>query len=370
MKYTYQDQEYLFERYPVSSNRSLRPVSAADELLLSFHQENPVADVLIQHDRFGIIANCLHQSKPVFVGTFASQEKALKLNLKANNLNESAIEIISPLEQSEKSADLVLMRLPKSLDLFDLYLSQAVHSSKPGTRIVIGFMTRNFTPAILKIADKYATEVNQSRARKKARLLVLSGIKSKAVPTPGKLIKTISYLATDFRQFYGVFSAKNIDYATQYLLPFLTPPETAIAPDAQLKLLDIGCGNGIIGHWLLRYYPNSLLSVTDDSALAIASSRLNLNNDHTNFIYSDSLDQLADDSQDLVVSNPPFHFGHENNIEVSISLFKQVRRILKSGGKFYVVANRHLNYRTHLEPLFSRVVTKGEGDKFIVYEIS
>ena len=42
-------------------------------------------------------------------------------------------------------------------------------------------------------------------------------------------------------------------------------------------------------------------------------------------------------------------FEFENNIEVSIELFKEVYRCLKMGGRFVLVANKHLNYKTHLQ---------------------
>ena len=74
---------------------------------------------------------------------------------------------------------------------------------------------------------------------------------------------------------------------------------------------------------------------------------------------------LADDNFfDFVVCNPPFHFEHENNIEVAIDLFVQVRRCLRRDGSFQAVANRHLNYQTHLKRLFGNVRIIGRNRKF------
>ena len=71
---------------------------------------------------------------------------------------------------------------------------------------------------------------------------------------------------------------------------------------------------------------------------------------------------------DVVISNPPFHFEHENNIEVSLSLFQQVFNKLKPNGRFQLVANSHLNYRTHLLKIFPEVISTAENEKFVVYE--
>ncbi|MGB1284834.1 MAG: methyltransferase, partial [Polaribacter sp.] len=68
------------------------------------------------------------------------------------------------------------------------------------------------------------------------------------------------------------------------------------------------------------------------------------------------------------VSNPPFHFEHENNIEVALNLFSEVQNCLKLGGRFVLVANKHLNYKTHLDKLFCKTEVLAENKKFVIYE--
>ena len=53
--------------------------------------------------------------------------------------------------------------------------------------------------------------------------------------------------------------------------------------------------------------------------------------------------------------------------EVSLNLFKQVWKILKPRGRFQLVGNKHLNYKTHLEKIFPHVESIAENDKFVVY---
>ncbi|MEO1448281.1 MAG: methyltransferase, partial [Bacteroidota bacterium] len=104
-----------------------------------------------------------------------------------------------------------------------------------------------------------------------------------------------------------------------------------------------------------------------DAFLAIASAKLNLEGEQVHFHQTDSLGDFTDASLDLVVSNPPFHLGYENNIEVSLRLFEEVSRVLRPGGSFQLVANRHLNYGTHLEPLFKQVKLMAEDKRFVVW---
>ena len=130
------------------------------------------------------------------------------------------------------------------------------------------------------------------------------------------------------------------------------------------KVLDLASGNGVIAHELRTQCPHGELHLMDDSHLAIESSKLNLSSSNTFFHYAHHLDHFQDDYFDLVVSNPPFHFEHENTIEIALNLFKGVRRILKSKGEFVLVANKHLNYKTHLRKLFSYVITQHMNSKF------
>ena len=375
MQFSYRNQTYRLHRYPPTSNRSLRPMSAADELLLAACAErNPdPGQLAIAHDRFGALATCLHMHRPLFVAGFRSQERALALNLRANDISAKAVPIYHPLAALPPVA-LALLRLPKSLDLFELYLAQLTACAEPGAEIITGFMTRHFTPRLLEIAGRYAGHVEQSRAHKKARLLHLRDLRTDG-PRPADLRRTVTGPDRSYAQYYGVFSADHIDYATQFLLAQCPPeflrsclPAAAESGDPP-QLLDLACGNGVIGDHLLRMLPEARLTATDDSYLAVASARLNVPADRATVHYADDLGALADTSIDLAVTNPPFHFGHENNIEVSLELFRQVRRVLRPGGSFLVVANRHLNYATHLGRLFSSLETVGESEKFVVYRV-
>ncbi|MBT3407630.1 methyltransferase, partial [Candidatus Woesearchaeota archaeon] len=68
----------------------------------------------------------------------------------------------------------------------------------------------------------------------------------------------------------------------------------------------------------------SLVKLIDDFYLAIESAKLNLKGEDVYFHYNDTLKEIEENSIDLVVSNPPFHFEYETNIEISLNLFKDV----------------------------------------------
>ena len=86
------------------------------------------------------------------------------------------------------------------------------------------------------------------------------------------------------------------------------------------------------------------------------------------FFKNESIFNLTTNKKfDLIISNPPFHFEHETNIEVALNLFKEVKRCLKKGGSFQLVTSNHLNSKTHLNKLFHKVNIIAQNEKFVVY---
>lgn len=359
MKYTYNERDFDIKRYPSTTNKSLQPWNAADELTLEFIKnlkEVPESPVLI-NDRFGFLATTLFKLQPLSVVNHKSHQKAIERNYIANSLVLKSRTIYTPLE-SLPDIDLGVIKIPKSLEAFDLYL-QILHSSlKENGVIVCGFMTKYFTPQLLQISSKYFEDIQQTKAKKKARLLILKNKKEVKHQT---LTLKIKFDNKEYIQYPGVFSSDHIDYATQFLLEHLTVKES------EHIILDLASGNGVIADHILNQQPSSEVHLMDDSYLAVESSKLNVN-EGAYFHWNDTLENFEDRYLDLVVSNPPFHFEYETNIEVTLGLFRQVYRCLKESGRFVLVSNKHLNYKTHLDKLFETCSIISENDKFIIYE--
>ena len=74
------------------------------------------------------------------------------------------------------------------------------------------------------------------------------------------------------------------------------------------KILDLGCGSGVIGLTLKSFFKDADITLTDisDEALQVArenTSNLNLD---VNFIKSDWFSNVKVDKYDVIVSNPPY----------------------------------------------------------------
>ena len=67
----------------------------------------------------------------------------------------------------------------------------------------------------------------------------------------------------------GVFSANELDSGTVTSTSTLTSP-------IQGKVLDIGCGAGVIGSMIKKYHPKTDVTMTDIHAMALQSARQTL----------------------------------------------------------------------------------------------
>lgn len=350
---------FQLKRYDLSEDRSLRAWSAADELLVNSRKETDLSSktIGVYGDRFGYMSCHFAEFEPKIVTTNKSQEQAILSNLQANQLQE--INFSHPIEPLSSLLDEVFVKMPKSVDLFQLFLGHIVANSSDEIKVTCGFMTRHFTKAWIKVAEEFFEEVTQTRAEKKARLLILKG-KKKEVPQIS--LKSIAFNGQDYRQYGGVFSASHIDYATQFFLKHVDVSSTSST------LLDLASGNGVIGSEIRKKHPSVNIHLMDDSYLAVSSAKLNIAGENVTHHYQGDLSGFESDMFDLVVSNPPFHFEHDINIQIPLALFKGCHRVLKPGGNFQLVANTHLNYKTHLEKLFARVNILAQDDKFVVYQ--
>lgn len=359
----HKDKKYIFQRYPPTNLSSLQAWNAADEYILKYAESLNLRDssLIIFNDRFGFLTSLLYEFSPNVVINFVSQQKAIRQNLVANDLAEEKIKFVEPLAEASEKFDVAFVKVPKSMELFRLQLFHISKILDKSGIVICGFMTKHFTKQILSIAENFFETVEQSQAWKKSRVLILKNLKDFQ---SHKIINSIAFEDQIFKQYFGVFSSKQIDSASAFLIK-----NWKIENNIE-RVLDLASGNGFLGKMIRLQNPACEIHLLDDDWLAVESSKMNFSPDDDKifFHFNDSLENFDADFFDLIVCNPPFHFEHENNIEVAIRLFHEAERVLKKTGSFQIVANRHLNYKTHLNRIFEKVETLKTNQKFVIYE--
>ena len=187
-------------------------------------------------------------------------------------------------------------------------------------------------------------------------------------PTDGfnwlKAAKSFPFLDRSYLTLPGVFNHGKLDLGTALLLEHLPVPHSG-------KVLDLGCGSGVIGISMKVRQPALDITLSDIDALALRSSELNslrLQAPAT-IIASNGLQQI-EGKFDYIFSNPPFHSGKETDYRFAQNLFRQARKHLTHEGQLWIVANRHLPYEDWAQEAFGQaeVMVQRDGFKIILVQ--
>lgn len=156
----------------------------------------------------------------------------------------------------------------------------------------------------------------------------------------------------------GVFSAKQLDAGSALLLEALPEMGERTTPG---RIVDLGCGVGVLGLAAALLWPGSQVLLVDADARAVACARENvarLEASHPGLAarvrveWWDARETPLDTGFDLALVNPPFHArGPEVDLGPALALFASLDGWLAPKGRALVVANRTLPWE---EPL-SRV---------------
>lgn len=158
----------------------------------------------------------------------------------------------------------------------------------------------------------------------------------------------------------GVFSADGLDEGSALLLEHV--------PALHGRVLDLGCGAGVIGAVLARRYPAIRLQLCDINALALESSRRTLacNGLQGDVLASDMLSDVAA-GLDYLITNPPFHAGLNTLYAPTEQMITAAPSLLVRGGKMLLVANAFLRYPPYLDRAFKQQQIIAENRKFRLY---
>ncbi|MCW8906559.1 MAG: methyltransferase [Sedimenticola sp.] len=356
---------FQLRRFPLRRRETLRAWDAADEYLLSELANGVSGRVLILNDRFGALSCALAGHRPVmqsdsYLSTWSSRE-----NLVANGIDPHSVSLVDSLTPHQSDYDLVLVRVTKTLALLEDELIRLRPHLKPETRVIGAGMVKQIHRSTLELFEKIIGPTHTSLARKKARLIHATPDLSRPVPvSPYPVRYRLEGDDLELVNHANVFSRDRLDIGTRLFIQHI-PTDPALR-----DIVDLGCGNGVVGTLAARANPGASIHFLDESVMALASARATYRGaglaNPASFTLGDALGGLEQGSADLILCNPPFHQGQVVGDEIAWRMFSQSRRALRPGGELRIVGNRHLNYHVKLKRLFGNVKQVAANRKFVV----
>jgi 16S rRNA (guanine1207-N2)-methyltransferase len=164
------------------------------------------------------------------------------------------------------------------------------------------------------------------------------------------------------RSLPGVFAYDRVDAGTALLLEVLTIPAGA-------RVLDVGCGYGIIGLVAARLGA-AQVEMVDVNLLAVAAADENILHNriaNARAFVSDGVPEGAARRYDLVVSNPPFHVGKSVDSDIARAFIERAQHALVPGGQLMLVANQFLRYDQVLRAAFEQVTCLASNRSYRVW---
>ncbi|EBC7954385.1 23S rRNA (guanine(1835)-N(2))-methyltransferase RlmG [Salmonella enterica] len=355
------------KRFPQTDDvNPLLAWEAADEYLLQQLDETEIrGPVLILNDTFGALSCALAEHSPYSIGDSYLSELGTRENLRHNGIAESSVTFLDSTADYPQAPGVVLIKVPKTLALLEQQLRALRKVVTAQTRIIAGAKARDIHTSTLELFEKVLGPTTTTLAWKKARLINCTFSHPQLADAPQTLSWKLEDTGWTIHNHANVFSRTGLDIGARFFMQHL--PENLDG-----EIVDLGCGNGVIGLSLLAKNPQANVVFVDESPMAVDSSRLNVETnlpeafERCEFMINNALSGVESFRFNAVFCNPPFHQKHALTDNIAWEMFHHARRCLKINGELYIVANRHLDYFHKLKKIFGNCATIATNNKFVI----
>ncbi len=187
----------------------------------------------------------------------------------------------------------------------------------------------------------YYSESQTSEDRRKTIRAVIHG-------------KEYSFLSSS-----GVFSKGHVDKGTLLLANNMLLKKGS-------KMLDIGCGIGILGIVAASLGANVWMSDVNSRAASLARKNAKLNHVDAQLFQGNLYEHIQDADFDVILSNPPQSAGKA----ICFAIIEGAKTRLKDGGTLQLVARPNKGGKTlakKMEEVFGNACVVAKGSTFAVY---
>lgn len=345
-----------------------KTVDPADQLLAEYGLATPVQRVLLLGASNGVL--------PVVVARHAGTREVIVVDQRTHALAMAAatVSVNGTTARFLPTDELSLLPVggfdhaliniafqPNSVRLVEL-LRETHRLLQPGGRAFIaGPRDRGADTAIKRLGEVFGRS-QMIAYRKGYRIGVAvrtDALDPLAVPAEPKL-STVDLRGSQYtlEAHVGVFARGGLDPAAVLLA-------TAMEVATTDRILDLGCGNGVVGMVAARLAPQGHVWLVDTNTEAVALTRRNIERNaipNATVLASDSTAAVATQRFDVVVCNPPFHEGGREVRELGQRFINDAVNVLGPRGRCFIVANRFLAYEATMRDSL-RDVHEVAGDK-------
>lgn len=260
--------------------------------------------------------------------------------------------------------DTALVRLPKARDEQEMTAHAALGALAPGGQLIVyggndegirsaAGMLQELTGAVGTLATRGHGRVLATRRNAADRLkdTLLSWRMMSPIEIAGKTRDWISYP--------GIFAAGRLDEGTQLLLgamPALT---------SRTRVLDYGCGSGVIGAAALAQEPGIVLDMLDSDTVALEAARENVPGARS--VPGTRLADTEYQAYAAILSNPPLHQGAVEDHTLLERLVADAPSHLAPGGLLQIIVQHRLPLDRLFAQHFGHVDIVAENGRYRVW---
>ena len=145
----------------------------------------------------------------------------------------------------------------------------------------------------------------------------------------------------------SLFSYRQVDLGTQQMIEQIN-----LRSDS--KVLDLGCGYGVVGIWAAHTIGAEKVVMSDVNIAALEMAAENVKTNHLDeiqMIHSNGFDHIHDFDFNLILSNPPYH----TDFAVAKEFIEGSYQHLQLGGSLVMVTKRFKWYKNKMQSVFGGV---------------